>query len=139
MPKKLYKVSNKIPKKTKFKKKKKPIKKKTKKIKIKVEPQTLDITGQIDTTKDISHFKQKHCSPKKSNLEYSCLSSDVLVKIAKALNKLDGIQVKHKGVPEKVLYKKICNVMENNFNCKNEACWLKIRKLMNNLSSEDAS
>ena len=29
--------------------------------------------------------------------------------------------------------------MENNFNCKNEACWLKIRKLMNNLSSEDAS
>ena len=44
-----------------------------------------------------------------------------------------------KAIPEKVLYKKICNVMENNFNCKNEACWLKIRKLMNNLSSEDAS
>ena len=142
MPKKLYKVSNKIPKKTKFKKKKRPIKNKTKKIKVIVEPQTLDITEQneqIDTTQDISHFKEKHCSPKQHNLEYSCLSSDVLVKIAKALNKLDGIQVKHEGVPEKVLYKKICNVMENNFNCKNEACWLKIRKLMNNLSSEDAS
>jgi hypothetical protein len=151
MPKKLYKVSNKIPKKTKFKKKKKPVSKKklkftvikkpknkTKKIKVEVEPQTLDITDQTDTTKDISHFKQKHCSPKKDNLDFSCLSSDVLVKIAKALNKLDGFQVKHEGVPEKVLYKKICNVMENNFNCKNEACWLNIRKLMNNLSSEDA-
>ena len=64
MPKKLYKVSNKIPKKTKFKKKK-TNKNKTKKIKVKVEPQTLDITGQIDTTKDISHFKQKHCSQNK--------------------------------------------------------------------------
>ena len=28
--------------------------------------------------------------------------------------------------------------MQNNFNCKSEACWLNIRKLMNNLSSEDA-
>jgi hypothetical protein len=138
MPKKVYKVSNKIPKKTKFKKKKKPIKKKSKKIKVKVEPQTLDLTEQIDTTKDISHFKQKHCSPKQDKLDFSCLSSDVLVKISKALNKLNGFQVKHEGVPEKVLYKKICNVMENNFNCKNEACWLNIRKLMNNLSSEDA-
>lgn len=87
---------------------------------------------------DISHFKQKHCSPKQDKLDFSCLSSDILVKIAKALNKLDSIQVKHEGIPEKVLYKKICNIMENNFNCKNEACWLNIRKLMNNLSSNDA-
>ena len=46
--------------------------------------------------------------------------------------------MKYEGVPDKVLYKKICNVMQNNFNCKNEACWLNIRKLMNNLSSKDA-
>ena len=137
MHKKVYKLSNKIPKKKKFKKKKNTIKKKTKNIKVIVDPQTLDITNQIDTINDISHFKQNHCSPKKDKLDFSCLSSDVLVKISKALNKLNGFQVKHEGVPEKVLYNKICNVMENNFNCKNEACWLNIRKLMNNLSSED--
>ena len=75
---------------------------------------------------------------KKDKLGYSCLSSDILIKIAKAINSLNGITLKYEGVPEKVLYKKICNVMQNNFNCKSEACWLNIRKLMNSLSSKDA-
>jgi hypothetical protein len=92
----------------------------------------------IDDIDDISHYREHNCSPKKDKLGYSCLSSDILIKIAKAINSLNGITLKYEGVPDKVLYKKICNVMQNNFNCKNEACWLNIRKLMNNLSSKDA-
>lgn len=92
---------------------------------------------QDDVSPDISHYKEENCSPKKDKLGYSCLSSDILVKIAKAINSLNGITLKYDGVPEKVLYKKICNVMQNNFNCKSEACWLNIRKLMNSLSSKD--
>ena len=34
--------------------------------------------------------------------------------------------------------KRYVMLCENNFNCKSEACWLNIRKLMNNLSSKDA-
>jgi hypothetical protein len=87
---------------------------------------------------DLTHYEEQHCSPKQGTLDYSCLSGDVLFTIAKAINSLNGITLKYEGVPEKVLYKKICNVMQNNFNCKNEACWLNIRKLMNKLSSKDA-
>ena len=77
------------------------------------------------------------CS-KKNKLGYSCLSSDILIKIAKAINSLNGITLKYEGVPEKVLYKDMLLSVENNFNCKSEACWLNIRKLMNSLSSKDA-
>jgi len=94
-------------------------------------------TSHIDELNDISHYKPDNCSPKKDKLGYSCLSRDILIKIAKAINSLNGITLKYEGVPEKVLYKKICNVMQNNFRCKNEACWLNIRKLMNSLSSRD--
>lgn len=97
-------------------------------------PLNLTMSSNID---DISHYKEQNCSPKKDKLGYSCLSRGILIKIAKAINSLNGITLKYEGVPDKVLYKKICNVMQNNFNCKSEACWLNIRKLMNNLSSKD--
>lgn len=103
-----------------------------------VEEPLVNVNMSSDTIDDISHYKEKNCSPKKDKLGYSCLSSDILIKIAKAINSLNGITLKYEGVPEKVLYKKICNVMQNNFNCKSEACWLNIRKLMNSLSSKDA-
>ena len=85
-----------------------------------------------------SHYKKKHCSPFKKRLPYSCLSHKVLIKIAKAINKIKGISINYKNLSDKELYNKICNVIENNFNCKTEACWLKIRKLINNLSKKDA-
>ena len=87
----------------------------------------------------LTHYKEQHCSPKQGTLDYSCLSDDILIKIAKAINSLNGITLKYEGVPDKDLYQKICNVMQNNFNCKSEACWLNIRKLMNKLSSKDVN
>lgn len=85
-----------------------------------------------------SHFKQKHCSPKKDKLSFSCLSHNALVKIGAALNKLDGIDFNYNGVSDKQLHETISNIMETKFNCKNEACWLNIRSLMNSLSKKDA-
>lgn len=84
-----------------------------------------------------SHFKRKHCSPKKTNTNYSCFSTNSIRKIAKAINKIPGITIKYKKLSDKELYNKICRVMENNFNCKNEACWLKIQKLLKHLSKKD--
>jgi len=92
---------------------------------------------EVDDPDPDTHYEEHHCSPKQDKLGFSCLSHDALIKIGKAINSLKGIELKYDGLPDKVLYKKICNVMQNNFNCKNEACWLNIRKLMNNLSSED--
>ena len=76
-----------------------------------------------------THYKKKHCSPFKKNLSYSCLSHKALLHVAKALNKIKGITVTYKGLSDKELYHKICNIIQNNFNCKTEACWLNIRKL----------
>lgn len=104
----------------------------------KVEETPISLNTSSEEISDISHYKEHNCSPKKDTLGYSCLSGDILIKIAKAINSLNGITLKYEGIPEKVLYKKICNVMQNNFNCKSEACWLNIRKLMISLSSKDA-
>jgi hypothetical protein len=84
-----------------------------------------------------SHFKKKNCSPKKDKVGYSCLSKKAIFTIAKALNKLDGISFTYKNKSDKELYKKICEVIEKEFKCKNEACWLNIRKLMDELSDKE--
>ena len=84
-----------------------------------------------------SHYNKKHCSPKKS-LPYSCLTHTMLLKIVKAINKIKGITINYHNISDKKLYRKICNVIQNNFKCKTEACWLNIRKIMSNLSKKDA-
>ena len=45
---------------------------------------------------NMSHYKKKHCSPFKNNVSYSCFSHKAILKIAKALTNIDGIQVKYK-------------------------------------------
>ena len=87
--------------------------------------------------KQTKHHTGKHCSPFKKNLTYSCLSHKALHNIVKAINKVNGITINYKGVSDEELYQEVCNVMENNFNCKTEACWLNIRKIMKNLSKKD--
>jgi len=84
------------------------------------------------------HYVGKHCSPFKDNLPYSCLSHNILTKITKALNNIKGISFNNKGLDDKQLYSKICHIIQNEFKCKNEACWLNIRKLMKQLSKKDA-
>jgi len=85
-----------------------------------------------------SHYRKKHCSPFKKNLSYSCFSDKALLKIVKGLNKINGINIIYKGLDNKQVYNDACDVIQKEFNCKTEACWLTIRKLMNQLSKKDA-
>ena len=84
-------------------------------------------------------YNKKHCSPLNNKTNYSCLSKKSIHIIATALNKIQGIHINKKGLSDKMLYDNISNVIKTNFNCKTEACWLNIRKLMNNLSNKDAN
>jgi hypothetical protein len=93
---------------------------------------------KLTSKKIVSHYKQKHCTPFKKKLPYTCLSHKSIHSIAKALNKIKGIYFKYKGLSDKKIYHTICKIIQDNFNCKTEACWLNIRKLMNNLSKNDA-
>jgi hypothetical protein len=61
------------------------------------------------------------------------------VAVAKALNKITEAGLTYERTSPKILYGRICNVMQHNFKCKNEACWLNIRKLMNELSAEEVT
>jgi len=81
---------------------------------------------------------EKHCSPFKDTLSYSCLDKKLLVDIAKALNKTKGLDMNVNG-EHKEIYDNICNVMKHEFKCNTEACWLNIHKLMNNLSKKSAN
>lgn len=84
-----------------------------------------------------SHYRKRNCSPFKKNLPYSCFSDKALLKIVKGLNNINGINIIYKGLDHKQMYEDVCDVVQNKFNCKTEACWLTIRKLMNQLSKRD--
>jgi len=84
-----------------------------------------------------SHYKQTHCTPFKDRLPYSCLSRSGIHIIAKALDKMNDIDIIQEGVSDKELYHNICNMIQDAFKCKNEACWLNISKLKNQLSKKD--
>ena len=86
-----------------------------------------------------SHFRKKHCSPTKKRLSYSCLSKKLLLLFAKAINSIGDETIIIKGKSNKYIYNRICHIMKHSFNCKTEACWLNIRKIMNQLSPKDVS
>lgn len=90
------------------------------------------------TRQSRTHFRRKHCSPKKGKLNYSCFTKSSLLKIAKALNKLPNIKVKTTNTTIPQLYGDITKIMKSKFQCNTEACWLTIRKFMKLLSTKEA-
>ena len=86
-----------------------------------------------------SQFRKKHCSPTKKRLPYSCLSKKLLLLFAKAINSIGDETIIIKGKSNKYIYNRISHIMKHSFNCKSEACWLNIRKIMNQLSPKDVS
>ena len=84
-----------------------------------------------------THYRKKHCSPKKGKLTYSCFTKSSLATIARSLNKLPNIEINLDQDVSKI-YEDINNVMKHNFNCNTEACWMSIRKFMNLLTSDQA-
>ena len=80
-------------------------------------------------------YKEKNCSPKKSNVEGSCLDDDMILKIAKALNKLEKNNNNLRKINLHQSYEDIhgdiCHNIKNISKCNSEACWIKIKSLMN--------
>ena len=80
-------------------------------------------------------FNKNHCSPRKKRIKSSCLSKDILIKIAKLLNKTYNTKIKIKNRTKKELF----NDVQKNFQkseCDFESCWSKLQ-LFNTISQED--
>lgn len=85
-------------------------------------------------------YKPEHCSPGENDVNGSCLDDDIVIKVAKALNdmsktdeKIDMIVLNRS--PEDI-HKDVCNEISKISNCSSEACWQKIKSLMQALGSD---
>ena len=83
-------------------------------------------------------YKEKHCSPSKCNVQGSCLDSDLILKIAQALNKMKKQKLEkinlHKSIED--IHEDICQNISNISKCSSEACWVKIKTLMKHLGND---
>ena len=87
-------------------------------------------------------FQRRHCSPGESDVEGSCLDDDIVIQVAKALNKMC------KGKKKKKLYEidlnrspedihgDVCENIKQISKCSSEACWQTIKSLMKELGSD---
>jgi len=87
-------------------------------------------------------FQREHCSPGESDVEGSCLDDDIVIQVAKALNKMC------KGKKKKKLYEidlnrspedihgDVCENIKQISKCSSEACWQTIKSLMKELGSD---
>lgn len=87
-----------------------------------------------------THYKKKHCSPKQNDLDFSCLSSDSLKILAKALNKevRTSNPIDYKRMDDQTLYLVICDTMKDNYQCGSEACWIQAQGLMRALPKQES-
>ena len=85
-------------------------------------------------------YKKKHCSPGENDVEGSCLDDDIVIKVAKSINKLANNNQKLDKVdlsrsPEDI-HGDICAQISKISKCSSEACWQKIKSLMKELGSD---
>ena len=85
-------------------------------------------------------YKEKHCSPGENDVEGSCLDDDIVIKVAKAINRLANDNKKLDKVdlsrsPEDI-HGDICAQISKISKCSSEACWQKIKSLMKELGSD---
>lgn len=85
-------------------------------------------------------YKKDECSPGKNDVEGSCLDDDIVIKVGKALNKLshknnkiDTINLDQ--IPENI-HGDICLEISKISSCSSEACWQKIKSLMDLLGTD---
>ena len=81
-------------------------------------------------------FTKKHCSPRKCKIDYSCLSKNILISIAKILNKNYNAKIKIKKRSKKKLYNDIKEKLSR-AECKTESCGTNINKIMDKLSDKE--
>ena len=82
-------------------------------------------------------FNEKHCSPGESDVSGSCLDDDLVIQIAKALNKMCKKKKKLYEIdlnqsPEDI-HGDVCENIQQISKCSSEACWQKIKTLMKEL------
>jgi len=84
-------------------------------------------------------FKEEHCSPSNKDKD-TCLNNDLIQKIAKIINqfiiKSKGTKINLSMSNDKI-HEEICKILHKITGCSSEACWMKINKIMHNLSSND--
>ena len=85
-------------------------------------------------------YKKDECSPGKNDVEGSCLDDDIVIKVGKALNKLSHKNNKINKInldqsPEN-LHGDICLEISKISSCSSEACWQKIKSLMDLLEKD---
>ena len=82
-------------------------------------------------------FNPNQCSPRKDKPVKSCLSNDLLVKIAKIINKIDSCDNINCSLPSNDLHHQICCEIKKISDCKNEACWTNITDIMEKLGRDE--
>ena len=80
-------------------------------------------------------YKEKHCSPKKSNIDGTCLDKDLIHQVAKSLNKMKNKNLTHINLNQSSedIHGDICQNIQNISKCSSEACWTTLKSLMKEL------
>ena len=85
-------------------------------------------------------YKPEHCSPGENDVDGSCLDDDIVIKVAKALNNMSKTDKKLNEItlnrsPEDI-HDDVCKEISKISNCSSEACWQKIKSLMQALGPD---
>ena len=80
-------------------------------------------------------YKEKNCSPKKSNIDGSCLDKDLIHQVAKSLNKMKNKNLTHINLNQSAedIHGDICQNIQKISKCSSEACWITLESLMKEL------
>ena len=98
----------------------------------------IDLRGGARAKAKKKMYKEKHCSPGETDVNNSCLDSDLILKIATILNESNSdkySQIDTSQNPENI-HGDVCIKISEISNCSSEECWLKIKNLMENLGSD---
>ena len=98
----------------------------------------IDLTGGARKKAKKKMYKEKHCSPGETDVNNSCLDSDLIMKIANILNESNSdtySQIDTTQDPENI-HGDICIKISEISNCSSEECWSKIKDLMDKLGSD---
>ena len=91
----------------------------------------IDLKGGARTKAKKKMYKGNHCSPGESDINNSCLDSDLILKIAHILNSLNDdklSQINTTQHPENI-HGDICIKISEISKCSSEECWSKIKNL----------
>lgn len=86
-----------------------------------------------------SMYKDKNCSPGESDVNGSCLDSEMILILAKAVNKMSSGNRKFKEIDMnrsvEDIHGDICHIISRISSCSSEACWSSIKSLSNEMGS----